>query len=211
MKKVFVVLVATFLAILGITQPAFAATPTVTKAYSTYLGTTYTVAVDGPVALVNAGPLNRDRDPSASGGCKVNFVRTRRGHTINGETCTGPGTITFYAASYQPCGTNFNVTFDGAQVYSDALTGACPPPAPPSIVVTNDVGTSTFYNPAAVQQETYYERSIPSLSSVITADGPMDYTTATRFAASGPNHYVYYVAILHVTLTAGQTTVVTIS
>ena len=205
MRRFVAIFVALMLGIAFTTASAHAAT-TVVKTYRTYNSYTYTITVDA--GSVTAGPTQGN--PITTGGCVLDKVRKPNGQwLIKGAICPTPGTVKFTSPDFPVCETPFTIQIDGAVVYTDVLNAPCPPPPPPAVIVTVTAMTVTFTNPATVAQSTVYEVGVVSLDAVLTADAPFSYTTATRYAGIGLNRYAYFVAVISVTLTAGQTITVT--
>jgi hypothetical protein len=182
---------------------AHAATPpTVTKSVLSYGSNRYTVTVTDP-ATFEATP--RSGDPSATGACTLNWVKLRRGHSIHGVTCTGPGTVTFTTPTIPQCDTPFQITADGVVFFTDLLSTPCPPPPPAAVVSSYVGGVVTFMNPATITQDAWYTVNFVSAAPVLTSTDPFTSTVQTNFAGTAPNRYVYYSVQIGVTLAAGQT------
>lgn len=171
---------------------AGAAAPTAT------LGTgpgTYTVDVTADAGTFRIS-LGTTRDPVTSGGCVDNFVRTRRGHTVNGVTCTSAGTIQFSTSLYVACETPLDLTLNGVVVQSWLLNAPCPPPLPPAVVATYGDGIASFDNTAAsVDQIAVFHVGLPDgTTSCDTASTDPVWAGAritTHFAGIGLNRYTY--------------------
>lgn len=189
-----------FLPVLAVLpSTAHAATPTVTKAWRQYSSYRYTVVADH--GKITASPTQGD--PTSTGGCVLNWVRTRRGHTVDGATCSSTGTVTFATPDFPVCDTPFTVSQDNVTVFSDLLNTPCPPPAPPAVVVYAEGDTVLFANPATVDQPGSFAGTVPAADCAWSADAPFTTSTVPRFAGTGPNRYVYYWATVDVSVPAG--------
>lgn len=189
---------------------AAAAEPTVTKVYRTYNSYRYTIAVDS-AATVTGGPRANQDAPLASGGCKNVYRRMANGRNVYlHTTCPTPGTVRFTSPDFPACETPFTITVDGVTVYTDLLNAPCPPPPPPAGIITRTDTTLTFTNPADFTRDSTSHIGVDSATSTLTADGAFSYQVFTRFAGVGPNTYVYFEAVVTVTLSPGQTTTVTV-
>jgi|GEM_PF-5808482 len=169
---------------------------------------TYTVNVAADTGTYRI-TLATTGDPITTGGCANNYVRTRRGHYVNGVTCTTAGTIQFSTSVFVACETPLALTQDGVVVASWLLNAPCPPPAPPAVVVTYGAGTATFDNTAAtVDQQAVFSVGIPNGTTSCTASIPAHLTT--HFAGITIK-YVYLTldGVDYVHIPAGQTVVVT--
>jgi hypothetical protein len=203
-KRKAAIITATTVGLTALTIPVHATItpPVVTKTLMDYGANRYIVQVTDP-ATYEATP--RAGDPSATGACTLNWVKLRRGHSVHGVTCTGPGTITFNTPTIPKCDTQFTITADGGMVYWDLLNTPCPPPPPAAVVSSYVAGVVTFTNPASITQDAWYTVNFVSATPTLTSVDPFTSTVQTNFAGSAPNTYVYYSVQIGVTLAAGQT------
>lgn len=208
MLKQLIILLA-LIAGLATASPAHA--DTAVSKYRVYTGAyVYTANIDSAAAIIGT-PRDSAYLPTVTGGCHLSYHVNTRNHAkiIDALYCDSPGTVAFRTPATYTCGVTFNLTVDGTVVYSDAVTGQCPPPPPPGVTVVNDGTAITFTNPATVEQGKTYTTTVPSLDTLFTSADPFNVTYRTNFAGIGLNRYVYFSATISVTLAPGQTIVVT--
>lgn len=210
MRKISFAIATFVVGLVGLAGPnlphvAALTAPAVTRTYVTIGSWRYTVTATDPATFTADG-----RDPNeavyTTGGCKNVYRKVRARSYYQATTCATPGTVAYTTPIMFPCDSLFSIAADGAVFYSDLPNSPCPPPPPPAVTVTQpDASTIVLSNPATVPQQATVGFIVAVADSSIQADADVAYSVVTRIAASGPNHYVYFWAVVQVTLDPGQT------
>lgn len=204
-----VVFTAAMLAVAVDQAHALAPTVSVTKERIYTGAVRYTATIDH-AADVTATDRDPAYLPSTTGGCHLVYHVNTRNHAkiIDALYCDSVGTVSIRTKPTYTCGVTFALTAtDGADstTYTDALTGPCPPPAPPAVVVAYDGVTLTFTNPATVDQSASYGTTVSDLACTFAGDPAFATQTSTRFAGIAPNRYTYSWAFVQGVVAAGAT------